>query len=417
MTTPDQTKDSRFFSKKNLLWMVLAAIVALLLWAVGSWAFNLITATKVNATFPSAVGVYKGSNVKILGVNVGKVTKVKPNGQNVDVEMRVDHGVKLPADVGAVQMIPSLVADRFIQLTPAYNGQGPTVSGKVDIPRERTNVPVEIDQIYGNLQKLSKSLGPKGANKNGALSDAVKVAADNLDGNGSKLGEAITNLSDAANTLSNSRGNIADTVDNLNVFVGALKEHDAQVRGFNQQMADFTTYLAGEKDQLGAALDSLSYALGDVATFLHDNNQKLGDAIRDLQPTGQALLDNKDHLLEVFTTLPLAVSNLINAYDAESGTVAMRLQIPQMQDLIGAQCKLLDLGAILPGNPLAKQFSNTMRPLVDNCQAVGDQITQGVLEPMLPILPFGIMSNNKLQKMPTPGAVPGNPDPRLPGGN
>lgn len=68
----------------------------------------------------------------------------------------------------------------------------------------------------------------------------------------------------------------------------------------------------------------------------------------------------------------------------------------------------------MPGNPQFTQFSNTLRPLINQCEAIGKQITDGVLEPVLPVLPFGIMSNNKLQKAPVPGTVPGNPpDPQI----
>jgi len=300
-------------------------------------------------------------------------------------------------------------------LAPAYSG-GDKAGSEITLGTESTYVPVEIDAIYKNLQKLSKSLGPEGANKRGAVTDLVETAADNLDGNGAKLGKAITNLSKAATTLSDGRGDLASTIKNLDVFVGALRENDSQVRQFNKQMASFNTFLAGERDQLGKALDSLSYALGDVATFVADNNDRIGQAIRDLQPTGQALLDNKDHLLEIFTVLPVTVSNLINAYDAESGTLAMRVNLPDLQDPLAAGCRFLDLKNLMPGNPLAIDFSKKMAPLIDNCRKVGKQVTDGVLEPMLPILPFAIMSGKKLQKDPTPGSSPGNPDPRLPGG-
>ena len=409
------------FSKKNIVYIALGAILLLIIGAGGFWASTLIGTTKIKATFNSAVGIYNGSNVRILGVDVGKVTKVEPHGETVTVEMRVNRGVDLPKDVNAVQIIPSIVADRYVQLTPAYS-EGPKAGSNIELSTKQTKVPVEIDAIYANLQKLSKSLGPKGANKpegasqRGAVTDFVDVFSKKLDGNGAKLGDAITNLSKAADTLSNGSNDLVSTIKNLNVFVGALRENDNQVRQFNTQMASFNTFLAGERDQLGAALESLSYALGDVATFISDNNQKVGDAIRDLQPTGQALLDNKDHLLEIFTVLPVALSNLINTYDAESGTLAMRLNFPDAQDPLGAMCKMMDLGKLLPGNPMAVDFSRKLAPMVDNCKAVGKQITDGVLTPMLPILPFGILSGDKEQKNPAPGTNRGNPDPRLPGG-
>jgi len=110
--------------------------------------------------------------------------------------------------------------------------------------------------------------------------------------------------------------------------------------------------------------------------------------------------------------LPLTINNLINAYDAESGTIAMRLTIPDLQDPTQTTCRLFDLGALLPGNPAADQISDSLKPFINQCSAIGKQITNNVLTPILPVLPFGIMSNNKLQKYPVPGTVPGTPDPQ-----
>ena len=45
---------------------------------------------KVTARFTAAVGVYPGTPVRILGVNVGEVTDVKPTGDYV----KVDDGVR-----------------------------------------------------------------------------------------------------------------------------------------------------------------------------------------------------------------------------------------------------------------------------------------------------------------------------------
>lgn len=415
MTTPDLTRTSgpgRWFTPRHIVMLVLGLILALIVASVLWWVFSMMGTTKIDATFKRSVGIYKGSDVRMLGVAVGKVDSVTPQGDQVNVTMTVDRGIDLPADVRAVQIIPSVVADRYVQLTPAYTG-GPKAPRDITLGLDKTMVPVEVDQIYSSVKKLSDALGPEGANKNGAVSDLVETGADNLSGNGAKLGSAIENLSKATTTLAGSSDNIVDTIKNLDVFVGALKENDAQVRQFNTQMASFNTFLAGESEQLGASLNKLSIALGDVAEFVADNREQIGETVNDLKPTTQALLDNKEHLKEVLTVLPLTINNLINAYDAESGTLAMRLTIPDLQDLIGAQCRLLDLGAILPGNPAADQISDTLKPLISMCENIGDQITDGVLTPLLPALPFGIMSNTKLQQYPVPGAVPGNTDPAL----
>ena len=48
--------------------------------------------------FPRAVSVYKGTDVRILGVSVGEVTAVIPAGNAVRVEMEYDAEYDLPKD-------------------------------------------------------------------------------------------------------------------------------------------------------------------------------------------------------------------------------------------------------------------------------------------------------------------------------
>lgn len=412
---PDLTTTAgpgRWFTPRHIVYIIFGVIIAMIVAGVLWWLFSALGTTKVTATFARSVGIYEGSDVRVLGVAVGKVDSVEPDGDNVKVTMTVDRGVDLPADVKAVQIIPSVVADRYVQLTPAYSG-GPKAGNDITLSRDQTMVPVEIDQVYASVQKLSEALGPDGANSDGAVTEVIRTGAANLDGNGDKLGSAIENLSKASTTLSDSSGDLFDTIKNLNTFVGALRENDAQVRQFNSQMADFNSFLAGERQQLATALNKLSYALGDVATFVQDNREQIGQTLKDLQPTTQALLDTKTSLKEVLTVLPLTINNLINAYDAESGTLAMRLTLPDLQNLLAPQCKFLDLGQLLPGNPAATQFSDTLAPLINQCVNIADQINDNVLTPILPVLPFGIMSNGKLQQYPVPGTVPGTPDQNL----
>ena len=44
-----------------------------------------------------------------------------PEGNSVRVEMEYDAEVDVPADAKAVVVTPTLVADRFVQLTPVYD--------------------------------------------------------------------------------------------------------------------------------------------------------------------------------------------------------------------------------------------------------------------------------------------------------
>lgn len=396
-------------------WIPVALITAVVVVVAGVlwWVFQHAGTTRITAYFDRSVGIYEGSDVRVLGVKVGSVSSVVPQGDQVQVTMTVDRGVDIPADAKAAQVTPSVVSDRYIQLTPAYTG-GEKMDREATIPRERTATPVEVDQLYASVTELSEALGPNGANKDGALSDLVDTTAANLDGNGDALGNTFTQLSAAARTLSDSRTDIFDTVKNLQIFVSALAANDAQVRQFNTQLADLSGFLASEKENLGLALNQLSLALGDVARFVENNRELLGQNIDGLTTVTQTIADQRDSLAEALVTIPLAVSNLVNSHDAESGTLQMRVDLPDLQDPYGLGCKLIDVAKLLPGDPRFEALGRQMKPVIDNCKAITDQITASQKTPTLN-LPLGIMSGDNLQRGSVPGTVPGTPSPRLGG--
>lgn len=392
-----------------LIALVVAVVVAIV--AGGWWLFTRAGTTNVTAYFDKSVGIYEGSGVRVLGVEVGSVTSVEPQGDVVKVGMRVDRGIDIPADARAVQITPSVVADRYVQLTPAYTG-GDTMANGAVIDRDRTATPVEVDQLYASIDELSRALGPEGANKEGALTRFVEVGAENLEGNGVALGQSIEQLSAAARTLDESREDLFGTIENLQIFVSALAANDQQVREFNTQLADLSGFLAGERDNLGQAVNQLSVTLGEVATFVRDNQMALKDNVDALVPITTTLADRRQELVNSLTLLPLAVSNLVNSYDAEAGVLASRLVLTDLEDPAAAVCKLIDVGRLVPGDPRFEQLGRQMQPLIDRCGVIAGQITADQRTPDL-ILPFGILSGENIQGRVVPGTVPGVVSPRL----
>jgi phospholipid/cholesterol/gamma-HCH transport system substrate-binding protein len=138
------------------------------------------------AYFVRAVGLYKGSEVRILGVRVGEVKSVKAEGDRVRVDFVYDDKYKVPADAKAVVIAASVVSDRY---RAAHTGlhRRPDAGDGARIRWPDTAVPVELDRIFSSLNDLDVALGPKGANKNGALSRLLQVGADNLDGEGANI--------------------------------------------------------------------------------------------------------------------------------------------------------------------------------------------------------------------------------------
>jgi phospholipid/cholesterol/gamma-HCH transport system substrate-binding protein len=272
------------------------------------------------AYFSEAVGVYPGSDVDILGVKVGSIDSVQPQGRRVRVVLSVDASVPVPARADAVVIVPSVIADRYLQLTPPYT-RGPQLASGASIPQSRTATPVEIDQLYAAITKFSQDLGPNGVNQNGALSNLLNVGAANLKGNGQALGTMIRELSQLYQTLQGSQGNFFGTITNLQKFTAMLDSNNGQVATVQNQLAQVSQFLAADRQDLAGALSELATALSQVQAFVADNRSALTSNISKLEDITQILVNERDSLAEALDNEPLAADNFVNAYDPSTGTL------------------------------------------------------------------------------------------------
>jgi virulence factor Mce-like protein len=274
----------------------------------------------LTAHFPRAVSIYQGSDVRVLGVPVGKVDKVTPDGTDVIVTMHYDKDVKIPADAQAVIVAPSIVGDRYVQLTPAYT-KGKVLADGAVLQTDRTAVPLELDQIYGSLDQLVSALGPNGANKDGALSDLLEQTAANFGGQGAQVHQTIGDLSKLTKTLDDNKDALFGSAGQLETFVNTLAKNDSTVRDFTNSLSGVSQMLSSERTDLSSSLHNLQVALGNVATFVRDNKQALGSDIDGLNRVLQVVVKDRDALNETLTAAPVALSNLYLAYNPDAATL------------------------------------------------------------------------------------------------
>ena len=318
------------------------------------------SATKYAAMLGTVIGLYPGADVRVLGVPVGTVEKVTPMGTAVRVDFHVESDISLPAGADAALVAPTVVADRYLQISPVYTG-GPKMAAGTVIPISRTASPAEFDDLLASTRKLSAALGPNGVNRNGALSGALHSLAQNLGGNGNQINTALGNFAKALTTLSANRGNLAGTVTNLQQFTGTLKNDDGSIRAFTNQFSQVSGYLAGERQDLGETLRELAMTLNDVKDFVHDNRDKLRTNVDQLSDVLRTLNNERESLKQNLDVAPVGLDGLVNAYDAASGTLhtrpALLLSIvcglfglfpPALQQaLLPALAPIL--GALIPG--------------------------------------------------------------------
>ncbi|WP_183093360.1 MCE family protein [Nocardioides stalactiti] len=364
--------------------IILLVVLLIGLGAVLNVAVSDRETKTVTAMFPRAVSVFKGTDVRILGVNVGEVTAVTPSGNAVRVEMEYDATYDVPADAQAVIVTPTLVADRFIQLTPVYES-GPSLADGATIELPDTGVPVELDRIYSSLRDLTVALGPNGVNKDGTLNNLLQAGQNALEGQGAAGNEMIRELALAAETFGDSAGPLFETVTNLASFTETLADNDALVRAFMQDLAGVSQVLAEESDELQQAVAAVASAVGTVEGFVRDNRDGLAKSIRQLSSVMSAISAEKDNLRKALEIAPTAMDSLHLGFDHRTGSQNSRVGIAgNIWTADGFICGILQQA---PGVPRALKdaacdlIAQLISPIVDNLPPLPPEYEQYVPKP------------------------------------
>jgi phospholipid/cholesterol/gamma-HCH transport system substrate-binding protein len=313
-----------------VLLAVFLAVGAYLVWPGRS-------GNKIIGYFTSAVGLYPGDQIRVLGVPVGKIESIEPRAEDVKVTMSVDPDVKIPQDAKAVIMAPNLVAARYVQLAPAYTS-GPAMSDGASIELSRTAVPVEWDEVKQALSDLAKQLSPAAGQLQGPLGKVINQAADTFNGNGDSFHNALRELSQVAGRLGDSRTDVFGTVKNLQVLVGALSSSNEQIVAFAGHVASVSQVLADSSTHLDHTLGTLNQALIDVKGFLQQNNSALIGTVDKLNDLTKVLSDQSEDIEQVLHVAGPGIANFYNIYDPAQGTLNGLISIPEFSNPVQFIC-------------------------------------------------------------------------------
>jgi phospholipid/cholesterol/gamma-HCH transport system substrate-binding protein len=326
----------RIAGSRGLRYATIIALVAVLVggvYVLSSQANN----RKIVGYFASAVGLYPGDQVRVIGVPIGTIDSIEPRASDVKITMSVSDDVKIPKDAKAVIMSPNLVAARFIQIAPVYTG-GAVLPAGGSIDLSRTAVPVEWDEVKESLTQLAVSLGPTTGSMQGPLGAAINQAADTFDGKGESFHSALRELSQVAGRLGDSRSDIFGTVKNLQVLVNALSASNEQIVQFAGSVASVSQVLADSSRHLDNTLGTLNTALSDIRGFLHENNSTLIDTVNQLNDFAKTLSDQSDNIEQVLHVAGPGIANFYNIYDPAQGTLNGLLSIPEFANPVQFIC-------------------------------------------------------------------------------
>jgi len=263
----------------------------------------------VTAYFADSAGLFVGNDVGVLGVPVGKVTDIEPEGDRVKVTLEIDADRAVPADAGALVVARSVATDRYVELAPVYDG-GEKLADGAEIGLDRTDSPVDFDEVLETINDFATGIaGSKKTTR--ALKRFIESGADALEGNGGLFNTSTRELAQAVSTLSGQRKDFAGTIVSLDILVGTIAENDETVRAFIDQVAEASSLLADERNNFRKALRALDRAVTVVAEFAVDNRDEVVDTFDNTTKVFRTMLSKRTELTEVLRVMPVAMENLM----------------------------------------------------------------------------------------------------------
>lgn len=263
----------------------------------------------VKAYLADSAGLFVGNDVGILGVTVGEITAIEPEGDKVLVTMEIDADQPVPADAGAVVVARSVATDRYVELTPVFHDGDKKMADDTTIPLEKTQTPVDFDQVLASLNEFATGIGGNERTTK-AVQRFIDAGTRALQGRGPLLNQTIHSLADGVDGIASQRDDVAATLKSLDVLLTTIANNESTARAFIQQVSRASTLLADERENFRQALRSLDSAVTTVAKFAVDNRQAIVDNVNGSTRLMKTVLSKQDRLAEILRVMPLALENL-----------------------------------------------------------------------------------------------------------
>ena len=301
---------------------ILGRIIALLAITIFGLYYILFDALGVKATdrpftvhavLSAAGGIYPDASVTYRGVEIGKVTGVNLFPDHVVVDMAIDHGQRVPANVDATVRELTAAAEQYMDLVPppgqtlasATTGPpGPYLTPGYTIPEGRTSIPVSIGTLLNTVNSLVSGLSPADLN---TLSHAL---AQGLQGAGDDLRSIIVDASTLLKALQAATPGTVELIEAGNTVLNTFNQTSGDFADFSHNLNLLSQQVAQSNSDVIALLQQGATASGTADQFLKQTEEPTIGLLSDLSTLSNISFAREPAFRALFEVLPLFATDI-----------------------------------------------------------------------------------------------------------
>jgi phospholipid/cholesterol/gamma-HCH transport system substrate-binding protein len=244
----------------------------------------------LNASFAAAgQGLITSSDVKVHGVNIGRVNGVKLRDGRALVRIEIDSSEHIPVDAKATIRPKTLFGEKFVDIDPGPKEEtGPFLHNNDSI--KRTLGGFELEKVLTELYPILKVVKPE------ELSTVLHTLAAGGENLGPTVNRTLVNFEAVAAVQANHAADTQQFLDDLALLSGELADKADDLVAAAHDLNSALPVLNQRGDELATFLDQASRLSGDVADILEANKPFLQEAVTEGGKTIQVLSDNRTRL-------------------------------------------------------------------------------------------------------------------------
>ncbi|GAA1650581.1 virulence factor Mce [Mycolicibacterium murale] len=288
------------FIRIQLVLFTISALVAMGIMVIGylqaPTLFGLGRIT-VTVQLEGTGGLYRFANVTYRGVEMGKVTDVRPTRDGAEATLSLQTAPRVPADLRAVVRSVSAVGEQYVDLQPETDS-GPYLEDGSVIAMAQTSIPQAVGPMLDRASALLDSV-PK--DRIPQLLDESFAA---LDGAAYDLGS----LFDSSSTVITDANNVADQmkslIDDSRPLLDGQAQSTDQIRTWAAGMAGITGQLVDNDPQIRTLLERAPGAADEASRLFNAVKPTMPVLLANLTSVGQVAVAYHASLEQLLVLLP-----------------------------------------------------------------------------------------------------------------
>lgn len=273
--------------------LIMAVVAAT--YAVGSLGL-LEDRYVMSGAFEDAAGLETGADVKVAGIDVGKVLSVEPDRESGQViaTWEVDSNVDLGPETTAEISLATLLGGEYLRLDGPV--EEPFLADLAEderrIPLDRTSVPFPVNETLGDATKLIDAIDAD------AVNDLVTEFGDLAEGARQPVGEILDGIEQVATVLASREEQLSSLLDESERLTATLADKDDDLVAIIDASETLLAQIVERRDELAAVLGDGSQVVQTLTNLIEDRRADLDAILYDLE-IALAAIDRQAEATEI----------------------------------------------------------------------------------------------------------------------